>query len=264
MRYRDRAICVRTTDYSETSQVVHFFTRTEGLVSLIAKGSKRKKSKSGGAIDLLSQGDLVWSGKNSEALGIVIEFTETVSRTPLRRARGPLYTALLMIELIDRFMKEGDPHPEVFDLLDKAVTRLCQPDAPAPAVLAYFQWRLLRSAGLMGDMVHCTDCDKQVLGAGVDRDRPVYFSSRLGGLLCEDCEHASMEKYPLDAETLEGMEILHTVGAGKRRPLPDPQAHAVNRLLAYHIVEQTSKPLRLEKYAIGKKGEAKKPGPPSR
>ena len=44
---------MRTTDYSETSQVVHFFTRETGVVSLIAKGTKRPKSKSGGPIDLV-------------------------------------------------------------------------------------------------------------------------------------------------------------------------------------------------------------------
>lgn len=72
MRQRDAAICIRTTDYSETSQVVHFLTRTAGAVRLIAKGSKRAKSKTGGAIDLLAEGDLVYTAKSSDALGTQI------------------------------------------------------------------------------------------------------------------------------------------------------------------------------------------------
>ena len=54
MRHRQPAIALRTTDYSETSQVVHFLTREMGGVRLLAKGTKRPKSKSGGAIDLMS------------------------------------------------------------------------------------------------------------------------------------------------------------------------------------------------------------------
>ena len=61
MQYRTRAICLRTADYSETSQVVHFLTRAHGLVRLLAKGAKRPRSKSGGAIDLLSEGQVVYS-----------------------------------------------------------------------------------------------------------------------------------------------------------------------------------------------------------
>ncbi|GAG45812.1 unnamed protein product, partial [marine sediment metagenome] len=55
MRHRQPAICLRASDYSETSQVVAFLTRAEGVVRLLAKGAKRAKSKSGGALDLLSE-----------------------------------------------------------------------------------------------------------------------------------------------------------------------------------------------------------------
>jgi len=75
-------ICLRTVDYSETSQVVSFLTRDTGVVNLMAKGTKRPKSKSGGAIDLLAEGDVLFSRKNPDALGLLMEFSETVSRTP--------------------------------------------------------------------------------------------------------------------------------------------------------------------------------------
>ena len=41
MLTKDRAICVRVADYSETSQVVTLFARLSGKVRAIAKGSKR-------------------------------------------------------------------------------------------------------------------------------------------------------------------------------------------------------------------------------
>ena len=52
----DQAVCIRTSDYSETSQVVVLLTRQGGVVRLLAKGSKRPKSSSGGRVDLFAEG----------------------------------------------------------------------------------------------------------------------------------------------------------------------------------------------------------------
>jgi DNA repair protein RecO (recombination protein O) len=248
MRSREPAICLRTTDYSETSQVVHFLTRDSGAVRLLAKGVKRPKSKSGGAIDLLSEGDLLFSVPDTGALGTLMEFSETVSHTALRRDAGRLNTALYMLELSHAMLAEGDPHPEVFDLLHRALGRLEQPDAPLPAVLAYFQWRLLRHTGLLGGLDACVACGTGV--AEMSRRAGVWFSSRQGGILCDGCEAGAPEKVRLEPAALAGLAALAAAEAGQKVNLPDHQAACVNRLLGYHIAQQLGKPLRMAKYVI--------------
>ena len=59
---RDDGICLRVTDFSETSQIVGMFTRRHGLVPLIAKGSKRgsKRNVVSGPLDLLTSGEVVF------------------------------------------------------------------------------------------------------------------------------------------------------------------------------------------------------------
>ncbi len=250
MRYREPAICIRATDYSETSQVVTFFTRGVGTARLLAKGTKRPRSKSGGAIDLLSEGDLVFTTSGREGLGTLIEFSETVSHTPLRREAARLHAALYMIELTGELMPEAAPHVEAFDLLHKGLARLDEPGSPTAAVLAYFQWRMLRHAGLLGALRACATCGASIKPASAREARRVWFSSREGGLLCPTCEGAAVEKIRLDAETLAGLEALQAAAAGRKVALPDPQAHAVNRLLAYHVREQLGKVLKLARYAI--------------
>ena len=44
MQIKDLAICLRTVNYSETSQVVTLLTREYGKIALMAKGSRRVKS----------------------------------------------------------------------------------------------------------------------------------------------------------------------------------------------------------------------------
>ena len=220
------------------------------MVRLIAKGAKRPKSKTGGAIDLLAEGDLVFSTGRGESLGTLMEFSESISRGPLRRDAGRLSAALYAIELTGAMLAEGDPLPEAFDLLRRVLARLTEPDAPAPAVLAYFQWRLLRHVGLLGELSACVSCGRDVGAASGRAPRDVYFSSSLGGLLCGGCEIAQQEKCRVDSATLAGLAALSAVRSGTRVPLPDAQAHAVNRLLAYHVTCQIGKPPKMARHVI--------------
>jgi len=265
MREREPAICLGVADYSETSQVVHFLTRGAGVVRLLGKGTKRSRSKSGGAIDLFSEGELVFIPGRGESLGTLVEFAETVARNALRREASALDAALFMIEAAGRLLGAGDPHPEVFDLLHNSLGRLAEAGAPRPAVLAYFLWRLLRHAGLLGELRACVSCGKtvgraspaegernaqacaktQANGEHSSVERPTHFSSTLGGLLCEACEGTAVEKYRLEGAALAGLAALAAAEAGKRVALPAPQAQAVIRLLAYHIGIQTGRPLRM-------------------
>jgi len=256
MRHREPAICIRSIDYSETSQVLGFFARDTGVVTLLAKGSKRAKSKSGGAIDLLCEGEVVFLLPPSGAMGTLVEFTETAPHLDLRADANRLNAALYMIELAGSLLAESDPHPGAFDLLHNALARLGAADAPVAAVLAYFQWRMLRHVGLLGQLRACMACGRAVAPGG----REAYFSSLRGGLLCRACEGAEAEKYRLDADALAGLALLAAAaagggrtqtGAGGRAALPEPQASAVNRLLAYHAAHQLGKPLKMARHAIG-------------
>jgi DNA repair protein RecO (recombination protein O) len=246
MRHRDAAICLRTVDYSETSQVVTFLTRTRGVVRLIAKGSKRAKSKTGGALDLLAEGDLVYTTGRGEGLGALVEFSETVSHAPLRRDARRLNAALYALELASMTLAEEDPHPEVFDLLHNSLRRLGEPDAPVPAVVAYFQWRLLHRVGLLGELDACASCGEPIASGA----RDVHFSSRAGGLLCASCEGAYAEKRRVGRDALAGLAALAAARAGRRARLEPAQAHAVNRLLAYHLTEQLGRRPRMARHVL--------------
>ena len=251
MRHREPAICLRTTDYSETSQVLHFLTRRMGIVHVLGKGTKRPKSKSGGAIDLLSEGELVFSARRSDVLATLIEFTETVSRPVLRKARPRLDAAVYMAELAGEMLAPGDPHPGSFDLLHSALARLAQPDAPVQAVLAWFQWRILQQTGLLGDLAECVSCSRPVRQWSPGDRAECHFSSARGGLLCASCEGPATEKHRVSISTLSGLSALSAAAAGAKAALPEPQAVGVNRLLAYHIRHQLGKPLRMARHAIG-------------
>ena len=71
---KDTAICIRTTDYSETSQILTFFAKDSGKISAIAKGSKRPRSSFAGPFEIFSYGKIVFADSNKEKLSTLTEF----------------------------------------------------------------------------------------------------------------------------------------------------------------------------------------------
>lgn len=249
MRARTQAICLRTTDYSDTSQVLAFFTREAGLVRVIAKGIKRvTKTRPGQTIDLFCEGELLYSPARSGGLGTLVEFAETESRTTLRAEVVRINAGLYIIEVVGAMLAMEDPHPEVFDLLHNALARLGQADAPIPAVVAYFQWRFLRNVGLLGDLSVCVACGEPV--ESLARSGAMWFSATQGGLICDRCAGEGGERVGLTPAAMAALTVLHAAEAGRRASLPDEQAHAVNQVLSYFIACQLGKPLRMAGHVV--------------
>jgi DNA repair protein RecO len=178
-------------------------------------------------------------------MGTLTEYAERTSHSGLRRRLDALHAGLFMVELAGATLAEGDPHPEVFDLFSGALRRLDAPDAPAPAVLAWFQWRLLQLAGLLGELTHCVQCGAACVDPAGRTRAGVWFTSRLGGLLCRSCEAAHAEKYALAPPAARALDAMRAVQQGRRAPLSDDQADALNRLLAYHVTDTLGRPLKM-------------------
>jgi DNA repair protein RecO (recombination protein O) len=249
MRICTQAICIHTTDYSDTSQVLAFLTRENGPVRVIAKGIKRStKTRPAQAVDLLSEGELVFSPARSGGLGTLAEFSETVSRRELRSGLPRINAALYLIEIVGAMLPAEDPAPEVFDLLHNALDRLGQPDAPISAVAAYFQWRFLRNVGLLGDLSTCVACGMSLRECS--QAGPVWFSATQGGIICDRCADEHGERVGMTPSALHGMAALGAAEAGQRAELRNDDAQAVTRVLSYYIACQLGRSLKMAKHVL--------------
>jgi DNA repair protein RecO (recombination protein O) len=114
MLTKDQAICIRVTDYSETSQVVILFARGAGKIRAIAKGSKRPKSAFDGPLEVLSFGAIVFSASHKDKLATLTEFQPQPVRGELRRHLFALHSGLFAAELLDALTDDYDPHPALF------------------------------------------------------------------------------------------------------------------------------------------------------
>jgi DNA repair protein RecO (recombination protein O) len=207
------AIVLRVIDFSETSCVVHLFTREFGKIGALAKGARRPKSPFEGALDLLAICRVVFLPKSSDALDLLteakLERRFRAASRDLGRLNGAYYVAELLRELTD----DDDPHPELFDAAVAAIAGLDGNDDPATTVFR-FELAALRLLGHLPTLESCVGCGGEVQASG----GRVAFGMLSGGVLCPKCRAGKRQVVSL---SVEGRNVLQTLlgESPERRPL---------------------------------------------
>jgi len=214
MQEKDLAICLRSVNYSETSQVVTLLTRKHGKIACMAKGSRRAKSATDGAIESFSFGPAVFSTPKEEGLSALSEFCQQMRFRPLRQPLFALNCGLLAAELVESFLESCDPHEDLFDafvnFLD-TVGAIKQKSLQLACIIE-FELTLLHETGVGIIMDRCANCS----AAFSKRWKYAYFSSEAKGIICPGCENAFIDKTRLDIAAAES--LLQTAQLNKLTP----------------------------------------------
>jgi DNA repair protein RecO (recombination protein O) len=198
MFQRTPAICLHKVDFSETSQVLRFFTPDAGKIHCIAKGAKRKKSAFLAPFELLSVYDLIRIEKRPGTLDILTKAERVRSFTKLR-AEYPRYVAACYgTEFVDQFAPEGQSIEGLYENLVQLLERLEAGVAAADSAFS-FEALALRSLGYLPRLRECGICRKAT-------SRPdLYFSVRDGGVICPECRPREERWFPVRRAALESI-----------------------------------------------------------
>ena len=256
MLTKDLAICIHAVDYSETSQVVTFFTRETGKISVIAKGSKRPKSAFGGPIEILAYGDIVFTATGGEKLATLTEFEQKPGFNSPAENLFALNCALFAAELVTNLTDEYDPHPQLFDNFVQFLQNLCeQRDTPQDtlrwsderrtilALLILFQLGLLKEVGLQPILSYCVNCKTKHKIR--DTRYELYFSSSANGLVCKDCEANFPDKIRLTKTAANFLSNLKLIADGDEKTLLE-----IEKVFVRHFTEILHRPPKMAKYVL--------------
>jgi len=269
MLTNDCAICIRTTDYSETSQVVTFFARQTGKVTVIARGAKRHRSPFGGPIEMFSYGNIVFSDTGRDKLAALVEFEPLagpVDSSALAADVFVLNCCQFAGELTNVLTRDYDPHPGLFDNLLaflRDVSRHKVAEDGRGGVLArlvLFQLSLLREIGLTPILEYCANCRSPFS----EHWPEVYFSNTAKGLICRDCQGAFPDKTGLSREGAKCLvdllapaaSLLRSKTAGAKVDAKlfisanDQMVKEVENILIHYITDALGRPPRMAKYIL--------------
>ncbi|MCE5187536.1 MAG: DNA repair protein RecO [Planctomycetaceae bacterium] len=272
MHVKDRAICLRAVNYSDTSQVITLLCREHGKLGAMAKGSRRPKNAFDGPIEVFSCGSVVLVVKDSGGqLAALTEFHQEPRFRQLTKRLAALHAALFGAELTEAFLEEHDPHPALFDKFLKFLETVqdSASDSLVWAWLILYQLRLLEETGIAPVWDQCTNCGTSLTSsdspparglhptdksnsppvkgesgaAGRGYHSAVYFSSRNNGLLCSACEGTFVEKRAID------WKIVEILQQPSRLPKTDIETlKQTEALLIYHLTELLHKRPKMAKY----------------
>jgi DNA repair protein RecO (recombination protein O) len=241
----DRCICLRKTEYSETSQILTLFARQHGIVRVIAKGAHRRTkagaSKFDGGIDFLDLGDAVFTHDTSRDLATLTEWHLADGHLFLRNNLRAIYLGLYAAELISLLIEEHDPHPELFDLLLRTIANLGS-DRLEEIFLA-FALDLLRQAGYMPRWDACSLC-------GVELESASAFSPGEGSVICATCSKS--DRIAIDPRLIRLVRVILRLPPGDKRlpKLTRHQTDPINRLLLQYIQHTLGRRVMMGQYVI--------------
>ena len=175
------ALVLGTLRYGETSRIVRLATRDHGVVSAIAKGALRPRSRFGAAVQLLSEGHAHLLPSRSSELHTLIAFDLVATHAGLAQHLERFGAASALAEIAVRFVPPV-ANAALYDQLrhDVELIELAPPDAVGVVTLRAM-WRLIADLGLGPTVSRCAR-DAMPLPVG-----PVALSLRDGGFLCDAC-----------------------------------------------------------------------------
>ncbi|MBC8470048.1 MAG: DNA repair protein RecO [Planctomycetes bacterium] len=257
MLTKDTAICIRAIDYSETSQILTFFTRDTGKIGAIAKGSKRPKSSFGGPFEIFSYGKIVFAESDKDKLSTLTEFESALAGAGFSKLSANLFTlncCLFGAELLNKLTHDYDPHPQLFDDFLQFLQNAGEDtnNSNMLTLLILFQLSLLKETGLQPVLSHCVNCksryasrDTEPVLSAVEGTHEVYFSSSVNGLICRDCEAAFPDKIRLSPNAANCLSNLKLLTDAQEKTLKE-----IEKLLTHHLTEILGHKPKMAKYIL--------------
>lgn len=139
------AILIRRQPWSDTSLIVTWFTLAHGKIGTMAKAARRANSPFAGRLDLFHRVEIGYLPGRKTPLGTLRE-VRILSLFESKSAAN-VFLGGYFAELLDLVTQPAHPHPEVFDLLSRAVAHLSAKPATLRA-LDFFERELVRLLGI--------------------------------------------------------------------------------------------------------------------
>lgn len=245
------ALVLHSFDYRETSRIVRLITRQMGIVSVIARGARRPKSKFGAALDLFASGDAELMTTMGRDLHTLVSFEATRARPALAASLDRYAAASALAELLLRFAPEQED-PALLDAVVDALDALAAAPAGAATTVALGgAWCLVAELGFAPSLDECVTCH-----ATIDHGDAVTFHHRAGGAVCAVCSRQApgARVLPPEARTM----IREWLGRRGASELDGRSVRAHQRLLREFLEEHladSGRPLRAliawERHEVG-------------
>lgn len=162
--------------FRDTSQILDVFSREHGRISLMSRGSRGAKSRSGGLLQIFRPLLISWQGRGEMPFLNNVEMADI--KAPALSGKAQM-SAIYINELLVYLLHKNDVHAEVFDRYHACLYALTEVDN-IEIVLRLFEKELLQLLGFGMNLVADADTGEPIRA---ECHYAYYFEH--GPVLCE-------------------------------------------------------------------------------
>ena len=196
-----KAFVLRRIRYGESSLITSLFSEERGKLSVIAKGARSAKSKSGMA-SILEPLNLIEAEvyfKPSREIQIISKADIIADFSLIKSNLDRMEAIAKVFRTLDALTHADEPNQKIWLLLEKTLREISSaPMENLSAVVLAFKARILSALGYEPILSRCSICDCGIEGR-------TYFAVESGGLICADCGPRGI---PLEMGDVETLRIL--------------------------------------------------------
>lgn len=243
------AIVLHGFDYRETSRIVRLATREVGVVSALARGAKRPKSRYGQGLDLFTSGIAHLTIHPTRDLHTLTGFDASRARPQLAASLHRFAASAALAELCLRFGPD-DNNGAIHDVLAEGLDAIGEAtDAVVVERTLAAGWRLIAELGFAPSLETCAACHRPL-----DADEDVRFAHRAGGALCRLCAALAPGARALPAAPRHA--LLTWSRAERMESIEGPTARAHLRLFREFVEEHLADGRPLKAWSTWERGIA--------
>ena len=182
VHYRTLGLILAKRDRGEADQLFTVYTRDFGKLEVLGKAIRKISSKlrSGVEIFYLSEIEFI-QGKIYKTLTDVLLIKKFQN---LKKNLERLDIAYGISEDLDNFVRGEEPDKKIWQLILEVFERLNNSQLTTynlQLIYYYFFWNFISILGYKPELYFCVACQKKL------KPEKLYFSSKEGGIICQDC-----------------------------------------------------------------------------
>lgn len=233
MLVREQGILLRAFKYSETSLVLHLFLRERGMISIMAKGVRRRGSRLASVLQKFAEIEVLFYYRDTRDLHQLRDATQLRQFSSIINDYDKFITASVMMELLDRVHPAGGSDSELYLQLLRLLELL---DGSTRHYWNYLFYLFLYHFYRLGIAFHPEKCLYCGQAPTVMRSDVIAVDLSSGGVVCSDCSPRG-EVIQVPVNVIRAAEYLLTVEpeAIDRRGITTTTGRELYRLLDLYL-----------------------------
>ena len=193
------AIVLKRIPFSDTSLICKVFTKTNGKVTIIAKGARSNKKTTSAILEPSNHIQMQYYHKSNRDVQLLKDAVFINHYSNMRKSLNRIILALASVEILDKSTKEEHANHIIYRLIWRILDKLDDINTNELIVFAFYLYQLSLRTGYMINVSICHQCMNS-MNRG-------WINIHNGDIVCKEC--LEINKNFIDFSFLIKLKSLH-------------------------------------------------------